>query len=230
MPKDTPGQEPNKTPENTPGQEPGQVQPEPTPDPRLVDLDAKSDDGKRLYFDAEAMRQVRDEAAQYRTLYQDVKKTLEALSTQADDDEAPKKPKKAAPDEPPPSEDLARRLEELEAREKTLRLENAILAEAARHTDDRAPFVDPRDALALVDKQTIELKDDGTASGVVEALTALAESKPHLLVQARRPGVKPTNPGQGGRAEPEIVRLLKARQMGQAVETFGGGGVHDKQE
>lgn len=227
MPEENTGLDPN-TAESNNGQEPEQGQQQQA-DAQLVDFNAVDADGKRLYFDAESMRRVREEAAQYRTLYQDVKKALEARSEQQEDKPSKKAPKEK--EEPTPEDEWAQKLKELEARERTLRLENAILAEAARHVDDRAPFVDPRDALALVDKSKIEIQDDGTVKGVEEALNALAEAKPHLLVaEKRRSGVKPTNPGQGGSAESQIVQLLRARQQGQAFDTFGGGGVQFKQE
>lgn len=57
---------------------------------------------------------------------------------------------------------------------KLLRIDNAFL------TSDIA-WVDPEAALKLADLSEVEIKEDGTVKGLVEALSALAEKKPFLV-------------------------------------------------
>lgn len=217
MPTDEQGQTPTST---TPaGQAPAE-QPAEQPTTQLVDVSAKDEHGHQLWFPREAIEQVRQEAANYRNLLKEAKAALEAQAKPADPDKA----KPAAKDQA--QDDIAQRLAALEARERELVIENAILAAAARRTDERGAFINPAEAVKLLDRTNVQLHDDGTVKGVEDALKTLATQSPHLLAQdgKRPPKIDPTNPGGGSPGTPQIVKDIQARMSGQ-TSPFGGGGV-----
>jgi hypothetical protein len=78
--------------------------------------------------------------------------------------------------------------------------DNAILTEAAK-----AGITDLDAAKKLINRGEIKIADDGTVSGVAEAITALAKEKPYLVGSKPQPnvgsGTNPNNiqPGNGGR-------------------------------
>lgn len=222
MPEEIEGQTPTPQPEGQApeGQQPDQGGAE--QEPELVDVNARDDQGHQLWFPREAMTQTREEAARYRRLYQEAKQALEAHAQPADKQDKKEKPDPAKDQE----SDIASRLAQLEARERELTMENAILAAAAQRTEERGAFVRPLDAVKLVDRSLLTLKDDGTVEGVQEALKALATDAPHLLAQDKRaPRISPTNPGGQGNAPSPIVRTIQDKYRG-ASDPFGGGGVY----
>lgn len=73
------------------------------------------------------------------------------------------------------------------------RLRNAVYAESVK-----AGAVDPDAVLALLDRTSL-LSDDGTPTGVGDAITALLETKPYLKAQLTAPK---GNIGQGERGAP----------------------------
>jgi hypothetical protein len=113
-------------------------------------------------------------------------------------------------------EKLQKQLDEIKAeKEQALKNAQAIQIKAAVIAKASAlNFNDPYDAYALVDISQFEVSDEGV-SGVDEALTELAESKPYMIKKAK-PNTGPTNPGDGaGQGE----TLEQARQR-----IYGGGG------
>ncbi len=62
----------------------------------------------------------------------------------------------------------------------------------------QAGFVDPDDAVKLVDRAGLAVDDNGEVSGAAEAIKALAEKKPHLLGKQSRTIGSSTNPGGDG--------------------------------
>jgi hypothetical protein len=121
--------------------------------------------------------------------------------------------------EPPPDYDELKkakaRLDEIEAANKTeleKAAERAAQAEAkATAAEDRARkallrsavtsaavtagAVDPDAVLALLDKTSLTVADDGTVSGLDDAVKALLEAKPYLVGKAVTP---PPGGGDGG--------------------------------
>lgn len=223
MPADNEGQTPNSTaPEGQvpEGQQPAEQNQQPAP--QLVDVNQLDEQGHQLWFPREAMEQVRKEAANYRNLLKEAKEALEAARPPADANQGKDKTPLAQDKTQP---DISARLAQLEARERELVIENAILAEAARRTEDRGAFVNPVEAVKLLDRTNVQLHDDGTVKGVEDALKALAQASPHLLQDSKRAAkLSPTNPGAGGQGTPEIVKQIQARMTGQ-TQAFGGGGV-----
>lgn len=55
------------------------------------------------------------------------------------------------------------------------RIENAFLS------NNKYSWVDPSDALRLMDMDGVEINDDGKVTGLAEAIEKLAKAKPHLL-------------------------------------------------
>lgn len=214
MPTEDLGQEPTST---TPaGQTPADPPAEQPAKQQLVDVSAKDEHGHQLWFPREAIEQVRQEAANYRNLLKEAKQALEALKSPAEPDKAKEKAQDS---------DIAQRLAQLEARERELVIENAILAAAAARTEERGAFIRPAEAVRLIDRVNVKLTDDGKVEGVEDALKALAAQSPHLLAQdGKRARVSATNPGAPGNVTPAIVQQIQARMSGQ-TNPFGGGGV-----
>jgi len=83
-------------------------------------------------------------------------------------------------------------LQQLKEQAKTERLNSKILTEAIQ-----AGAVDPDAVLALIDKTKITYGDDGSVSGVKEAVEELLAQKPYLLKQIKGAsvgsGTNPTN-------------------------------------
>lgn len=222
MPTEDLGQEPTST---TPaGQTPADPPAEQPTKQQLVDVSAKDEHGHQLWFPREAIEQVRQEAANYRNLLKEAKQALEAQAKPATPDKAKKEPAQGQ------ESDITQRLAQLEARERELVIENAILAAAAARTEERGAFIRPAEAVRLIDRVNVKLTDDGKVEGVEDALKALAAQSPHLLAQdGKRTRVSATNPGAPGNVTPAIVQQIQARMSGQ-TNPFGGGGVEQPEE
>lgn len=192
------GQTLSQTPNDT-GQTPEKQPDAPSPQ-TLVDLNATDDKGQRLYFDRAYVEQLRAEAANHRTLYQQAKTALEAHAAPGKDKEKADKGQTPRQSSPAPQDgDVQQQLQALVARERDLLLDNAVLSEAAKSTAARARFIDPSDAIRLIDRSKLTVKDGGVIDGVGEALDALATAKPHLLEQGKRAQkLSATNPGSAG--------------------------------
>ena len=76
----------------------------------------------------------------------------------------------------------------------TERIKNAVLAVASK-----ANFVDPQDAYAMLDRSELEIGDDGTVSGVENAIKALAKAKPYLVGE---PGTRKFDLNSGDKGGP----------------------------
>jgi len=94
-------------------------------------------------------------------------------------------------------EELAalREKERDEARNKysTAVTDNAIMAEAAK-----AGIQDLDAAKKLLDRTGVKINDDGSVSGVAEAVAALIKDKPYLTTKVQKPVGSGTNPPGGG--------------------------------
>jgi len=64
----------------------------------------------------------------------------------------------------------------------------------------QAGFVDPADAVALVDKSGIQVDEQGNVTGAKDAVEALAKAKPHLVSKGK-PGGSPGSAGNAGRQD-----------------------------
>lgn len=163
-------------------------------------------------LDAEALmkevRSLRKEAASWRTKFRDLEQAeeerrrsemTEVERLRADLD----------------AERQARQQAEQQRQQETLR--HQVMVEASK-----LGFVDPSDVIALLPSDSIELKPDGSISGLTAALKKLAEEKPYLT-KASTPAISPTHPAGG---QPPSYEQLKQDIFGRkAHPIFQGGGV-----
>lgn len=182
MPDQPQGQEPNAS-----GQAPHQVEQAPdasgqAPPPQQESVPADSaasptPDAER--FDAEYVRRLRAEAAEYR-------KRMRELEQQVKQHEEAKLSE---------SERLQKRLSELERereawmrerQERTLKYETMLTA-------SRLGIVDPEAAYRLLDLAKLDFDDDGAPKNLDQALKDLLKAKPYLAGQPPLT-VAPTNP------------------------------------
>ncbi len=92
------------------------------------------------------------------------------------------------------------------AREKAESDNKAVLETANKRLVDAeikvlakdAGFADVTDAVALIDRTSIQVDDQGNVTGAKEAVEALAKAKPHLLGEGK-PGGTPGSAGNGNR-------------------------------
>jgi small-conductance mechanosensitive channel len=63
-----------------------------------------------------------------------------------------------------------------------------------------AGFADVTDAVALVDRTSIQVDEQGNVTGAKEAIEALAKAKPHLIGEGKPAGT-PGSGGNGGRQD-----------------------------
>lgn len=81
--------------------------------------------------------------------------------------------------------ELERTKTELQERDKTIETLNATISQMALQnaflTDNKYTWHDPRDALALLDREGVEIKEDGKVTGLRSAIDKLAKAKPHLI-------------------------------------------------
>ncbi len=135
-------------------------------------------------FDAEYVRKLRAEAAEYR-------KRLRELEQKAQEQENAKLSE---------TERLQKRLAELEReqaayqrerQERTLKYETMLAA-------SRLGIVDPDAAYKLLDLAGIEFDEDGTPRNIEAALKELLKAKPYLAAQPAAISGSPTNPARTG--------------------------------
>jgi hypothetical protein len=144
-----------------------------------VQPDVQETEGER--FDAEYVRKLRAEAAEYR-------RRLRELESKVKSEEEAKMTEQ---------ERLQKRLAELERKEaeyqrviqsRTLEYEVKLLAV-------RLGIVDPDAAYRLLDLKQIEFDDDGRPVNLEKVIRDLIATKPYLVSQ--QAPVSPTNPAQG---------------------------------
>jgi hypothetical protein len=191
----------------------------------MVDFDAQDADGKRLYFGREYVEGLRQEAADERT---------KAAKLRTDLEQAQKSQPPTDPPQPPAVDTSAfeKRIDELESKYSSQLVNNAIIQAAAQATDDRRRFIDPSDAVRLLDRDSITVGDDGTVNSesVNKALDTLAKAKAHLLEPEqsgrRAATVPPSNPAGTGDRQSAAEQRVMARMQGKP-DPFAaqGGGV-----
>lgn len=112
----------------------------------------------------------------------------------------------------PEQEKLKRDYEEATKQVESLRTTNSELSlKVAFLEDNTYKWRNPKRAMQLVDLAQVEIGDDGSVSGLKEALKALATSDPYLLEaetekqEAPKGGTSPGNNGSnsGGRPDPK---------------------------
>lgn len=91
-------------------------------------------------------------------------------------------------------DDLAARLAERETAIADMRLQAAVTSAAVR-----LGFVDPEDALRLVDRSAVKADEEGRLTNVEDQLATIAKAKPYLLNTASKTAGS-FDTGQGARA------------------------------
>lgn len=172
------------------GQGPGGQEPQPAPQ------DGGEPEPKT--FDAEYVKKLRGEAAQFRTSNKQLEQRLKEL------EEADQKRQREKLDD---TERLKLELQETQAQ----------LAESGRIANERAlrhavtlaamkaEFNDPEDAWRMVDQASLELTEAGDVKGADEAIKGLVKAKPYLVKQkAAAPADVNAGNGRGdGKMQPD---------------------------
>jgi hypothetical protein len=84
-------------------------------------------------------------------------------------------------------------------------------------------FVDPGDAVALVDRTNVQVDDAGNITGAKEAVEALAKAKPHLIGKGSKSSVgSGSNPGSGDPPDPVAAAKKLAEERNKKPAAQGG--------
>lgn len=136
-------------------------------------------------FDAEYVKKLRAEAADYRRRLRELESTVKQHED-AKLSDMEKLQKRSA--------QLERQLAEYERerQERTVRYEVMLAA-------GKLGIIDPEAAYRLLDLAALEYDEEGTPSNLEAALKSLVKSKPYLVAQPAGGG-SPTNPSRGGNA------------------------------
>jgi hypothetical protein len=152
------------------------------------------------------------EADRLRSEAESYREKMKAADKRASDFEA--KFKQLTEKDMPEVEKLKRDFEEATQQVVTLRETNSKLAlENAFLADNTYEWHNPKRAMQVLDRSKLEIQDDGSVSGLKEALKALATSDPYLLkpkVEEEKPlpgGTSPGNNGGIGGSKPDAKKL-----------------------
>ena len=103
------------------------------------------------------------------------------------------------------------------ANERLINAEIKIAAQAAR-------FVDPGDAVALVDRTNVQIDDAGKITGVKEAVETLAKAKPHLIGKGGKGSIgSGSNPGPDDPPDPVAAAKKIAEERNKKPAAAQGG-------
>ena len=89
-------------------------------------------------------------------------------------------------------------------------LKAAVLTEAAK-----LAFVDPSDAWRMLDRDGLEIGEDGEVAGAAEALKALVKAKPYLVKAATAPAASIDGDRGRGASTPEQKTAAREQQLRQ---------------
>lgn len=178
----------------------------------------------RSFTQADVDRIVQERLARARTTppadYDELKQKAERLAEieTANQTELEKAQNRAA--------DLERQANEATERAREALLRSAVVAEAARKN-----VVDPDAAVALLDRTTLELDDDGSPKNIAEAMDALLKAKPYLAGGSRA-GSADLGARGGDAGKAQLTReqlktmtpdqIVKARQEGRLDSVMRG--------
>ena len=157
---------------------------EPTPEAPQADATEAPQEEAPTTFDADYVAKLRQEAAKYRT---------EAKSMKAAADELAKI--KAAQQTEAERLAEARTLAEQQATEYRQKYTGLLTLQQVTDAATEAHAISPRAVYALI-KDQIVVEDDGTVTGIPEAIKALQKSDPALF-DTRTPGTLDANAGRG---------------------------------
>jgi hypothetical protein len=195
-------------------------------DPNVItETPLPADDGfKPVTSQQQFDRMVQERIARERAKYADYEELKKAAARLAEIEEANaselEKAQKAAAE-------AQALLEKTQAEARETRLRAAIIAEAAK--PDRK-VVDPEAVVALLDRSSLELDDDGTPTNIAQAMDSLLEARPYLVAKdggtrgsadqgARRGGANQITEAELKTMKPEEIE--KARKEGRLDHLLG---------
>lgn len=124
---------------------------------------------------------------------------------------------------PAPEANADQRLTALEAQSQTLSKRNQELTIESAIVKQAATIgLDPTAAAKLVDTAKLTVNEDGSIAGLEDAVKAVAEQYPGLLVRQAR--TKPVNPGRDGDPNVKTDTQRRAEYFGGATSNFWSGG------
>lgn len=124
---------------------------------------------------------------------------------------------------PAPEADADQRLTALETQSQTLAKRNQELTiESAIVKQAATVGLDPTAAAKLVDTAKLTIGEDGSIAGLEDAVKAVAEQYPGLLVRQAR--TRPVNPGRAGDSGAKTDAQRRAEYFGGVTSNFWSGG------
>lgn len=185
---------------------------EPPPaDPPAADPPPVDPPADRTFTQADVDRIVQERLSRAKAAppadYEELKQAAERLK---EIEEANKTELEKERDRAAKAEERAVKVEQ-EARD--IRLRSALLAEAAKA--DRN-IVDPDAAIALLDKTTLTLDDEGNPTNVAEAMDSLLKAKPYLVATGGTRG----NADQGARGGGAAGQITEAQLKTMSPEAI----------
>jgi hypothetical protein len=155
-------------------------------------------DGGVKTFDETYVKQLRSEAAQYRTKAKELEQKLQTMPQ-----EITAKVLQALGLEPDPNKNFEKQLEEAraKARDGEQRANERLMRAEVKALATEMGLVDADAALALMDRSKVAVKDDGTVEGAKEALEALVAAKPWLKKAPGQTVGGGTNPPGAGNTQ-----------------------------
>lgn len=180
------------------GQQAASVQAQPTQEAKFTQADLERHINERLTREREKYKDYDELKAKAETLESASKSELEKAIEKANRAEARQKEM------------------ETQTRERVITAEaKAIAAELG--------FTKPDRAIKLADMANAKYNEDGTVSGIREALTALAMEMPELLAKKSAPNTGASNPAKTEGGESEAQRILRSRSGGGFNQWLGAG-------
>jgi len=163
-------------------------------------------EGNAKTFDGAYVKQLRAEAAQYRTKAKELEQKLQTMPQ-----EITAKVLQALGLEPDPNKAFDKQLEEArrKAQEAEQRANERLIRAEVKSLAAEMGLLDADAVLALMDRSKVAVKDDGTVEGVKEAVEALVAAKPWLKKEGSKQVGGGTNPPGGGNVMPDLETLGK---------------------
>lgn len=179
--------------------------------PATVETDGKTEDAK-TFTQAEIDRIIAARLDQERKKYADydtVKAELAKLKTPAQT--------------PAPEANQDQRVTALETQSQTLTKRNQeLIVESAIVKQAATIGLDPSAAAKLVDTSKLTVSEDGSVTGLEDAVKAVADQYPGLVVRQAR--TKPVNPGRGSDSSVKTDAQRRAEYFGGVSSNFWSGG------
>ena len=139
-------------------------------------------------YDENYVKQLRNESAKYRTKVKEREQAETQRMTELF---------KALGIDPDPNKNFEKQISELQQKNQEIesRANDRLIRSEIKFISSTLGVVDPDVAFQLLDKSKVQIKEDGSISGVKEALEALLKAKPYLRGQSTQVVGGNTNPG-----------------------------------